>query len=240
MALRFRFRTVPFLAAVAAAALGIALGNWQTGRAEEKMAIEARIERRDQLAPLDLARSLPSLDEIEYRSVRARGNFVPGWNVFLDNRPYDGAAGFYVLASFRLDSGEHLLVKRGWIARDTADRIRIPEVFTPPGKVQIEGTVRRDVGKTLQLGTPEPLQPRAIVQNADIAQFADAGGWQMLPFVLEQTSDTGDRLVRDWPRPSSGADKHRGYAFQWYGLAAAALIFFFATGFTRESTNKRD
>jgi cytochrome oxidase assembly protein ShyY1 len=77
------------------------------------------------------------------------------------------------------------------------------------------------------------LKPGAIVQNAEIADIGRAAGIALQPFVVEQTSDAADGLVRDWPRPSSGADKHRGYAFQWYALAATALLFFVVTGFRR-------
>ena len=31
-----------------------------------------------------------------------------------------------------------------------------------------------------------------------------------------------DGLVRDWPDPGSGVEKHLGYAFQWYALAVLA------------------
>jgi cytochrome oxidase assembly protein ShyY1 len=55
----------------------------------------------------------------------------------------------------------------------------------------------------------------------------------MQPFVIEQLSDTRDGLIRDWPRPSTGIDRHLGYAFQWYALAATAFIFFVVTGFRR-------
>jgi cytochrome oxidase assembly protein ShyY1 len=41
----------------------------------------------------------------------------------------------------------------------------------------------------------------------------------------------GEGLVRDWPVPSAGVDKHHGYAFQWYALAAMAVLFFVITGF---------
>jgi len=235
MALKFRLRWIPFLAAIAVAAAGIALGNWQTRRAQEKEAIEALMNARAALPPLTLAGNAPPLAEIEYRHVFLKGSFVPGWNVFLDNRPYEGVAGFHVLAPFRLEQGPTVLVMRGWAPRDPADRMHVPEIGTPEGFLRIEGIVRAHVGRTMQLGEPEPLHPGAVVQNAEVAQFARTGGWDMLPFVVEQTSDTGDELVRDWPLPSAGVDRHRGYAFQWYGLAAAALIFFFVTGFSRES-----
>lgn len=234
MALKFRFRLIPFLAAVAAAAIGIALGNWQSGRAQQKEAIEARMAEREQLPPLQLeAGELPPAAELEFRQVVVRGQFVSGWNVFLDNRPHDGVAGFHVLAPFRMKDGSHLLVKRGWVPRDVADRARVPAISDASGEQEITGRVRLSTGKVMQLGEPAPLRPGAIVQNAEIADFAQAGQWQMVPFLLEQTGAADQALVRDWPRPSSGADKHRGYAFQWYGLAAAALGFFFVTGIRR-------
>jgi len=39
-----------------------------------------------------------------------------------------------------------------------------------------------------------------------------------------------DGLVRDWPAPDFGVEKHRIYMLQWYALAALAaglwLLFF--------------
>ena len=75
------------------------------------------------------------------------------------------------------------------------------------------------------------VRPQAIVQNLDIAEFGEASKLALQPFLLEQASDTHDGLERDWPRPSSGVETHRGYAFQWYALALMALLFFIATGF---------
>jgi cytochrome oxidase assembly protein ShyY1 len=77
------------------------------------------------------------------------------------------------------------------------------------------------------------LRQNAIVQNLDIAEFARASKLAMLPFVLQQSTDTHDGLTRDWPRPSAGAERHRGYAFQWFALAAMAFLFFVVTGFRR-------
>jgi surfeit locus 1 family protein len=58
-----------------------------------------------------------------------------------------------------------------------------------------------------------------------------------LPIVIEQ-ADTPDArqqgLVRDWPQPSTGIERHQGYAFQWYALALMAFLFFVVTGIRRE------
>ena len=44
----------------------------------------------------------------------------------------------------------------------------------------------------------------------------------MLPVVIEATEGAGEGLVREWPRPDTGAEKHRIYMMQWYAFAALA------------------
>jgi len=234
MPTRFRFRWIPFIAALCAAAVGITLGQWQTRRAHEKESIEARLNQRTAMPALDLSSVLPDPDAVEYRRVTARGEFMQDWNIWLDNRPHQGIAGFHVLTPFRIAGSDRwVLVARGWVPRDPVERTRLPRVVVPQGSVQLEGVAVRHAGRVLQLGEAPPITAGAIVQNAPIDEVARAAGIRLLPFIVEQSAGTQDGLVRDWPRPSSGADKHRGYAFQWYALAAMALLFFVVTGFRR-------
>jgi cytochrome oxidase assembly protein ShyY1 len=234
MRFTFRFRLIPFIAAAIAVAIGLSLGQWQTRRAAEKIAIEQKIQERQAAPALQLSDATSNPDDIEFRHLSVKGEFLRDWPIYLDNRPHDGVAGFYLLMPFKVaDSQLHILVARGWIPRNVADRTKMPAIVTPGGQLQIEGIVRRDIGHVMQLGEVDAPHPHAIVQNLDVAGFAAASGLQMSPMVLEQLTDTGDGLVRDWPVPSTGVDKHRGYAFQWYGLAAMAFIFFVVTGIRR-------
>lgn len=239
MRFSFRFRLLPFVAMLVVAAIGITLGEWQMRRAAEKEAIEQRISEREKAQPLRLegiSAGPADADALEFRPVAVRGEFLPGWTIYLDNRPYQGKPGFHVITPLKIEgSGRHILVARGWIARDVADRSRIPEIATPAGVVEIRGTVRRHAGRLLQLGQPAPLKPGAIVQNLDPAQLAQASGLEFEPFIVEQAGKAKDGLVRDWPRPSVGMDRHFGYAFQWFALAATAFLFFVVTGFKRAS-----
>ncbi len=217
-----------------AVALGIALGNWQTRRALEKETIESALTARSAAPVIDIGGQTIAADTVEYRQVRVRGEFLRDWPVYLDNRPYQGRAGFYLLMPLKIAGSDMaVLVARGWIARDVADRTRLPVLTTPNGQVDIRGMARTHAGRLYQFNDSAPLRPGVIVQNANIAEFAAAAKLRLQPFLIEQTSDTGDGLVRDWPKPSHGADKHRGYAFQWYGLAATAFLFFVVTGFRR-------
>lgn len=234
MPFKFRFRWIPFVAAVVVAAIGISLGQWQTRRALEKETIEAQLSEREATAPMVLSAAPATMADLEYRRVVVHGEFVRGWPIYLDNRPYKGRAGLYVLMPLKIAGSDmHVLVARGWIERDIADRTKLPSITTPAGTVALQGVARGSVGHVLQLGSAEPLRPGAIVQNVEIADVAQAAKIAMQPLVLEQLNDTQDGLVRDWPHPSTGAEKHRGYAFQWYALAATALLFFVATGFRR-------
>ena len=56
----------------------------------------------------------------------------------------------------------------------------------------------------------------------DLAAYRERSGLALAAWTLQQTSSAAERLVRDWPRPDAGIDRHRGYAFQWYALAALA------------------
>lgn len=216
-----------------AAALGVsltaALGRWQLGRAAEKEALQARIDARAQLPALD-ARSLQEavdLDALLYRRVEAQGEWVAAHTVFLDNRPMNGRAGFYVLTPLRLQgSAAAVLVQRGWVPRNFEDRARVPAVPTAAGVVRVTGHIVPAPSKLYELGEPG-VGP--IRQNLDLAQFRVETGLALAPVSIQQGGAAADGLARDWPQISTGVDKHYGYAFQWFGLSAliAALYVWF-------------
>lgn len=234
---RFVFRFIPFCATLIVAAAGIALGQWQTHRAQEKLALQQRMQARSGEAPL---RALPAdVADAEFRHVQLRGQFLAQWTLYLENRPYNGAVGFHVLTLFQPEgSAQAVVVARGWAPRDAADRTRVPQVPPPSSMTEVEGILRKDAGHVMQLGTADAPRPQAILQNLDLPALAAASGLSIAPLVLEQGGAAGDTLVRDWPAPSLGIDRHRGYAVQWYALAAMALLFFIVTGFKRGRHDK--
>ncbi|WP_090187274.1 MULTISPECIES: SURF1 family protein [unclassified Duganella] len=242
MVMAFRFKLIPFVATVLVVALGVQLGNWQSRRAEQKTALQDKLSQGARQAPLVLDGAPLAADTVAWRRVTVSGEFVRGWPVYLDNRPYQGRAGFYLLMPFKISgSSMHVLVARGWLPRDPQVRDKLPAYATPDGMVTLQGIARHNAGHVMELGTAPPLAPNAIVQNADPLQLAKDSGLSMQPFVLEQgapAQPSGDdaQMVRDWPAPSLGVEKHQGYAFQWYALSAMALIFFVVNGFRRGKT----
>jgi surfeit locus 1 family protein len=190
---RPRFRVL--LPAALGCAAGIALGQWQDGRADEKRAAAAAVQRAS-----------------------VAGSFVGRHTVLLDNKVRHKQPGYEVVTPLRLDgSAEHVLVNRGWIAAPRTREV-LPDVRTPPGPVRIEGVVRERLPRLLVQGEAKG----SVRQTLDIASFAAETGLRLQPRIIEQHSPLEDGLLREWARPDAGIDKHRSYALQWYSLAALA------------------
>lgn len=237
MRFAFRFRPIPFIAALIVAIIGILLGNWQQDRAAYKTGLQAQQLERGAAAPIELGSTIAASDDLAFRRVRLRGEFVAGWPVFLANRPMGSQSGFYLAMPFRIAGSDmHVLVLRGWLPRQ-AEFGKLPPFVTPAGPLLIEGRVVASSGRVMELGESAPLAPGAQVQNLAPQDLARASGLALQPFLVQQTAPAtaDDRLQRDWPAPDAGIDKHRGYAFQWYALAALAVLFYVMTGFRRGS-----
>lgn len=223
------WRILALLLMLGLVALGIAAGVWQTRRAEEKIGIEKKLAAQAQAAPLRVA---PGADweQHEYRHLRVKGRFVAEWPLFLENRPLQNRVGFYVLMPFKLEDGRQILVARGWAPRDERDRSKLPQLTTPSGEIEIEGIIRRQAGRLMQLGNAPQIKPGAVLQNLEVAQLRQASVLPLQDYLLEQVdiaqAAPPDQLQRAWPAPASGVDKHKGYALQWFGLALSALVAF--------------
>ncbi|WP_296483028.1 SURF1 family protein [Rhodoferax sp.] len=221
----WRFWLITALALLSAAGT-LALGRWQLSRAAQKLAIQASMDAKAALSILD-GRSLaggadPSLEL--HRRVALRGEWISDRTVFLDNRPMNGRTGLYVVTPMRLqDSAAVVLVQRGWVARDFLDRSRLPTIETPAGVREIVGHIAPPPAKLYELGGPDA---GLIRQNMDLAHFAAETGLALLPVSVQQTDAASDGLLRDWPRPSVGVEKHYGYAFQWFALSGLIAILY--------------
>jgi surfeit locus 1 family protein len=220
-----KIRLLPALLILFVMAVTIRLGFWQRDRAHQKEALQAQIERYEHASPLKVGAQPIPLASIEYHRVRAVGRFMPEHVVYLDNRPYQDRPGFYVVMPLALNGGGYVLVNRGWLPRNADVRTAIAPYRTPTGEVAIEGIARANASRAFELGEGGSAAHQQIRQNLDVAAFASETALPLQPFVIEQTSDDNDALVRDWPAPTTGVERNYGYMFQWWGMAAAALGF---------------
>lgn len=238
MSERSRFWAVT-LAAMLGMGVTASLGRWQLGRAAEKEVLQAAIEARAQLPVLD-ARSAAGADappDLLHRRVEARGQWVDGRTVFLDNRQMNGRPGFFVVTPLRLEGdGGVLLVQRGWVPRNFEDRTRVPAIETSPGTVVVQGRLAAPPSRLYEMG---PAETGAIRQNLDLAQFRAETGLPLAALSIQQTGAAADGLQRDWPQINTGVDKHYGYAFQWFGLCALMAILYVWFQIVRRLQNRK-
>jgi len=219
---------LPTVATIVAVAVFVAAGDWQRGRMEAKEALRAQ---------LDAARSMPAValpdvdawDAWRYRPVRVEGTFDATRQFLVDNRVQAGRVGFHVVTPLALADGRVVLVNRGWVAAG-ATRDLLPVVPPGAGPVVVTGRVALPTSGYVELAADDGAG--TVRQNLDPARFAAATGVRVLPIVVEATMAAAPEdapLVRDWPLPDAGSDKHRIYMMQWYAFAALAaglwLIF---------------
>lgn len=228
-------RFVPLLVCVALVVIGIVAGNWQTRRAEQKLALQARLEAAEHSQPVRIGPERVDPAALDLHPAVAHGVWLADKTVLIDNRVLNGRVGYQVATPLKLDGTDlALLVFRGWIAGNL-DR-SVPEVLTPAGPVEVSGELRTQNRRAFELSHAEP-QGR-VWQNLDLDHFARWSGLNLQPLVLMQTSNSEDGLTRAWDRPDLGIAMHRGYAFQWYGLALATFLYFIFT--TLRGRKRRD
>lgn len=222
---RFRPRALPTVATIVAVTVFVAAGQWQQRRMHDKEALRAQFDAAAAQAPIAVATLPDSTDwaALRYRTVSAAGEYDARRQLLLDNRVHDGRAGYHVITPLVLADGHTVLVNRGWTPQGPT-RAALPQVAPPSGPVAVHGRIELPPTGVFELAKETASGP--VWQNVDPARFSAATGVAALPVMIEATAvpTPDDGLVRDWPAPDFGVDKHRIYMVQWYSFAALAIV----------------
>lgn len=214
-------RRLPLLVLGLLLVAGLArLGLWQWHRAAEKEVMLARVatvlsERRPQA--IDVAGE-------GYAWVAARGRFLAGPVLLLDNQRRGDAVGVQVLAPFRTDSGTTMLVELGWLPVPP-DR-RFPDPALPTGDLQVAGLMMPPPAAGLAMGPDHVVQDAHwLLTRVDLPALSRALGLELAPRVLRLDPALRIGFARDLDvLPNTlPPERHRGYALQWFGLSATLL-----------------
>ena len=222
--LQFKPSLWPTLAAIAGVAATVALGNWQLGRGQDKAALAQRIAAANRDAQIELSQTEARAEDVAWHRVEVRGRFEPKYAVLIDNRILHGVVGYQVVMPLRIAGGErHVLVNRGWVAA-TGSRDILPQIKTPPEEVLITGLATVPSKRYLELS--KQVAEGKVWQNLTLERYRAAMPLALQPVVIQQESEIDDGLKREWSAPDLGIDKHYGYAFQWFAMAAAIVIIY--------------
>ena len=236
----FRPALWPSLATLISFPLLLSLGFWQLDRAAEKEQVMQKFEANFSSTPVDLNMNLPDLNDhaaMQWRNITVSGNFESTHQFLLDNQPMNFKTGYLVFTPFKLkDKPTRVLINRGWVPANPDRRI-LPDVSVSKESLTISGTAKKPPfsGVVLSEDLSENLENGLIrIQQVDLEKIATTTGETFLPYIVRLDIDDSQGYQRDWVLPGSGAEKHYGYAFQWFAMAAALIIIYFVVNFKRK------
>jgi len=204
----------------------IALGFWQLDRSQQKLEVRNQIERASVAEQIIVADVLLDPEAVKFRSLQTQGSFDQLPTLLIDNKIYRGEAGYHVVAPFRpAGSDVRVLVNLGWVPWGT-DRTVLPSVPPPAGDLRIDGRAVIPAAEYFQLQAQAPDPKTRVWQNLDLDQYRTTVDFEVQPFVLElATESTVSDYKREWRNYDDGwVDRHKGYAFQWFGLAITLVV----------------
>jgi surfeit locus 1 family protein len=213
------------LLALLLCAVFIRLGLWQWHRGIVRQADWTRFARgADALVTLgdrDLA-DLPL-----FQRVSVTGTLDGGHQFLLDNRSYQGRAGYEVLTPLKRGAASVLLVDRGWLPF-SGSRRTLPDVTVAGGAaLTLTGRAANLPSAGLASGraAPEPSAPWPKVTSFPSAdELALALGEPIEGRILLLDARSGFGYVRDWQPPGIPPLRNFSYAIQWWCFAALTLI----------------
>ena len=159
-------------------------------------------------SPLPLAR--------QWTRVTARGEYTTRHPIYVRNRPNLGSTGFELVSPFRLDTGQVVLVDRGWVEASSSGADVLPAAPAPPTEtVTLVGwALPGEASKGRKL-------PAGQLASINLPEAARATGEDLLGGYVrlqEERSASGD--VAPAPTPLDPPDRslgpHQAYAYQWW------------------------
>lgn len=211
----------------------VGLGFWQLDRAQQKRAIQAAYDARTRDERVEIGSQLQQADDLRFYRVIAHGTYELQYQLLIDNRVQDGRVGYYVITPLRIgSSGTRVLVNRGWVPMGQT-RDDLPKADAPSGMLEITGVATVPSDNVFMFAEPPTSagQWQHVWQQLDMKRYAAAVPFPVQPVVilLDPDSPAGG-FVRRWARLDTGIAVHKGYAFQWFTLAGAALLAYLIYG----------
>jgi surfeit locus 1 family protein len=217
----------PTLMAVPALLVLVGLGIWQLERLHWKEGLIAAREAALAAPATDVPRSAGEAAAMEFRHVRATGEFLNDREFLLGASDEAGTTGFHVITPLRLADGKLLLVDRGWIPGSLKDPVtrRAGELG---GTVTVEGLLRLGASGKPSWFVPDNRCDINYWFWTDLAGMASCGGLQnVLPFTVDAgpTPNPGGYPRGGVTRIALPND-HLQYAITWFALAIGLAVIY--------------
>ncbi|WP_454724602.1 MULTISPECIES: SURF1 family protein [Cupriavidus] len=239
----------------------VGLGTWQVQRRAWKLdlieRVNARVHAPPVAAPGPAQWPQVSVAGDEYKHVRVSGTFLNDRETLVQ-AVTDLGGGFWVVTPLRQADGSVVLVNRGFVPPERADRATRSQ-YDPPGETTVTGLLRISEPGDAFLRHNDPAANRWY--NRDVPAIAAARGLQnVAPYFIDADAAAGSAPAvnaaaadaegsvprqqdgeRAWPVGGLTViafhNSHLGYAITWYGLALMVVLGAFLVG--RQESRRR-
>lgn len=205
--------------------VSVLLGFWQLDRREAVLQSNDRIINNWDSAPADIWQFEPELDRFDvehtWQRVTVRGQYLSDEQLLARVRPYQGQPGFEILTPFELESGEILIINRGWLNKGFEQDY--PDHVPDPPAGELEVMVRLKATEPLLTIRDAPEGQVASIYVAGILDDLDRAGYRELYGALVSESSPAETGTLP-PRPQLTEGPHLSYSLQWFVFAAMAII----------------
>ncbi|HVW69273.1 MAG TPA: SURF1 family protein [Steroidobacteraceae bacterium] len=214
------------LGALALCALFIRLGIWQWERGNTRAAEWTKFSQGADKVELLGARGLSQV--ARFQRVSLDGRYEPDHQFLLDNRTYDGRAGYEVLTPLDRPDGRIALVDRGWVPF-AGSRNKLPAVTLEIRTlVTVIGRADDLPSGGLAAGRAAPSTDSnwpKVTSYPTMSELSAALGRPLEPRIVLLDPQAPDGYVRAWHPPGMQPLRHWSYAIQWWCFAAVTVIF---------------
>ncbi|WP_045856473.1 SURF1 family protein [Teredinibacter purpureus] len=202
----------------------LSLGFWQLSRAQEKQTLQESWQLQQALP----TQAYTDTDTLLNRRIFVEGHFETAHYWLIENKRLDGQLGYHVVMAF-IAAPSHgtdkaLLINRGWVAAGQY-RHDNPVIKTPKGRQRITGTLKIPSDSRF-IEAPklaEQVWPYRLLEvNTDF--MATQLNRVLSNKIVLLDADSAGALAVSWQPINMRAEKHHGYAVQWFGMALALIV----------------
>lgn len=201
---------------LALACLGLFLGFWQWERANDKRILEQASGEQFTLQELSTMSTPPWGAELELE-----GRWLNNWTGFLDNQLVDNVAGVDVYRILQLPTSSLVLVNLGWLPWN--DRSLLPEIRSMAATLKARVKVFPYAQPALKLGSfPTVSEDKQLIPWVEKGLIEERFAIKLPDYELRVVDNTTG-FISHWQLNTISAEKHLGYAVQWWLLASLSM-----------------
>jgi surfeit locus 1 family protein len=216
----FRPRLLTTLLTLVLFSILLNLGVWQLHRGAAKTSLQKDYTQRKQVW-IDASRLNETTQDLRFYKIRLSGKFDNSHNILLDNKIVQHQIGYELYTPFYIiQNQKSIFVDRGFVPQGPSRQI-LPSIPFIEGEQTIQGILTTPPSSGLKIGAEETFKDvwPLRVSRMDINQLSTRLSHSFYAYVLTQNdSDLSVSTLKP--------ERHQGYAFQWFALAATLLILY--------------